>query len=310
MADQQDTGSTPAEGTPKGAPTATDAGTGENSEQAAGQQQAQEQAAQQEQERFSKMAVVQARTEKELRQLREEVRGKDAQIAELQQSADRFNALKSSVAKGDYSGVEKELGGSYNKWTEAELDKPSPEQQAMRELNERMERIEAQNNEYREREKAQKVAEQEAEKARVVDAKREYVRNELVAKAEGESLGYVSVLGSYDAVIAKYDEKRQETGVDPDESAVASEVEARIEKELTESITSLMKLQKFRDLVSRVQQETQQTQQAETGKKGEAKTITNADISEAVNDGKKVSLSDEEATARAFARMDRAMAGG
>lgn len=303
LEDQQANGSTPAEGAP---PPAAE-GTGESTEQAAGQQQAQEQAAQQEQERFSRMAVVQARTEKEMRQLREDMRAKDEQLAHLQESANRLEALRASVQKGDYSGVEKELGGSYQKWTDAELDKPSPEQQKMIELHERIERMEKQSTEYREREKAQQVAAQEAEKASAINAKREYVKTELLPKAEGEALGFVAALGAHDSVIAEYDSKRQETGVEPDEMAVATAVEERLQEELTASLTSLMGLQKFRDLVSKLQEQ-HQTQQADKGNESKGKSITNADISEAVNDGEKVVLDDKEAWARAEAAMDRAIA--
>ena len=259
-------------------------------------------------ESLSRMALVQARTERELRELRQEMRDKDTKLADLQQAAETLSTLKSSVAKGDYSGVESVLGGSYQQWTNAEVDKPSEEQQAQQAILDRLQALENQNRTAQEKAQASAKVAEEQKKAQALEGRRTYVRDEMVAKAEGESMAYIGAMAAEDRVIQAYDAAHKETGVHPDESKVASAVEAALEKELTQSVKALLKLEKFRKLVqSELQATTNQTQQANTGKQGPGLQLTNEDIAGTVRDGDGVPLDDKQAEARAFAEMDRAI---
>lgn len=254
-------------------------------------------------ETLSRMALVQAQTERELRELRSQMRERDEQLAGLQASHATLESLRESVKKGDYSGLEKELGADYARWTESELEKPSKDQQEVLALQARLEALESSSKKAQEREQAVQKAQQETERAELLQKRRAYVRDEMVGKAEGESMGFIDALGATDRVIATFDQAYKDTGIEPNEATIATRVEKELTGELTQSLENLLKLDKFRTLVTQMLKQDNDTQQAAQGTP--RLDLSNADLAETTRSGDRANLGDKEAEAKAFAAMDR-----
>lgn len=254
----------------------------------------------QQQERYAHMAAVQARTERELRQLQQKLREQTEVASSQQAAADEYASLKQAIQSGDYSVLEK-LGATYDGWTDAQLSRPSEQDQALQQLRNELDEL-----------KQERQARQEQEATRTqqesLQAQRDYVRDEIVGKAEGEALGLVAALQGYDSVLSEYHAEHKRTGIVPDENAVATRVEQRLAEDLRNEMKALLGVKKFRDILSGLQQEMQQTQQADQGRTSSAgKSIPTADLAQNAGGRTTTELSDAEASARALARVEQAI---
>jgi hypothetical protein len=247
----------------------------------------------QQQPSFARLVTRNRELETELARTKKEQEARKADldlIAKIKDPKQRYAALE-------------EIGGSYEEYTQLKLaglrDAKEGDGDAIKlppEVEARLKKLDDIEKRFNDEDKSKQTQQQQQQR----ENSRQYVRENLF-KAGGEKYELSAALDSSDSVIELFNMRREQQGYDPDEHAVAAEIEQLNEKSITTQVSALVKTRKGRALLQRLLTENQPAPTRQQGVHGRDDEDEEDSASGLTND-----LSAEPGTEPDYSKLDKA----